>query len=326
MIFVESSLKGDGPMLYTMKDNLVKKIEVNEIDPKMPVIGYVDVDGFADIYKHFNVDELVLRECLAEKTHFRSSIDIYENFTFGLMNLLEISKLDRGFISDKVAFFITKYNFILIELYDEDHSVSTTFETAMNRYRQTGYFEKLIYDVFESFLLDGNDYFEKTQKRILEMEKNLVEGKINQNFNKEIFKLRNELSVLKNYYEKMFLIGESLYEDENELFDPKRIGYFKNYMDKVERYIRSTTELNENLVHLREAIDASLNYNLNSVMKLFTVVTTIFMPLTLIVGWYGMNFENMPELAWKYGYLMVGILSVAVIAFSIFLFKRKKLL
>ena len=158
------------------------------------------------------------------------------------------------------------------------------------------------------------------------MEKNLVEGKINQNFNKEIFKLRNELSVLKNYYEKMFLIGEALYEDENELFDPKRIGYFKNYMDKVERYIRSTTELNENLVHLREAIDASLNYNLNSVMKLFTVVTTIFMPLTLIVGWYGMNFENMPELAWKYGYLMVGILSVVVIAFSIFLFKRKKLL
>jgi magnesium transporter len=60
-------------------------------------------------------------------------------------------------------------------------------------------------------------------------------------------------------------------------------------------------------------------------MKVFTVITTIFMPLTLIVGWYGMNFKYMPELNWKYGYLTVIIASILVVSGCIFFFKKKKL-
>ena len=71
---------------------------------------------------------------------------------------------------------------------------------------------------------------------------------------------------------------------------------------------------------------AALDYNANSIMKVFTVVTTIFMPLTLIVGWYGMNFHFMPELTWEYGYIGVIVLSVTVVIASIVFFKKKKLL
>ena len=59
-------------------------------------------------------------------------------------------------------------------------------------------------------------------------------------------------------------------------------------------------------------------------MTLLTVITTIFMPLTLIAGWYGMNFRYMPELEWRYGYLAVIVLSAAVIICCLILFKRKK--
>jgi magnesium transporter len=59
-------------------------------------------------------------------------------------------------------------------------------------------------------------------------------------------------------------------------------------------------------------------------MKFFTVVTTIFLPLTLIVGWYGMNFKYMPELTWKYGYFAVIILMIAVVIACLILFKKKK--
>lgn len=69
-----------------------------------------------------------------------------------------------------------------------------------------------------------------------------------------------------------------------------------------------------------------LDYNLNNIMKLLTVITTVFLPLTLIVGWYGMNFVNMPELTWKYGYLGVILFSVAVILFCIVAFKKHRLL
>ena len=71
-------------------------------------------------------------------------------------------------------------------------------------------------------------------------------------------------------------------------------------------------------------MDATLNYNLNNTMKLFTIVTIIFQPLTLIVGWYGMNFTNMPELVWKFGYIYVIVLSITVVAGILFYFKKKK--
>ena len=59
-------------------------------------------------------------------------------------------------------------------------------------------------------------------------------------------------------------------------------------------------------------------------MKILTVITTIFFPLTIIVGWYGMNFQSMPEFAWKYGYVYVIALSVAVVAVLTWIGKKKK--
>ena len=71
---------------------------------------------------------------------------------------------------------------------------------------------------------------------------------------------------------------------------------------------------------------AALDYNANLIMKVFTVVTTVFLPLTLIVGWYGMNFKYMPELTSQYGYPAVIILSILVVVLSLLFFKKKRLL
>jgi len=80
---------------------------------------------------------------------------------------------------------------------------------------------------------------------------------------------------------------------------------------------------------LREMVSASLDiylssisYRLNAVMKVLTIITTIFMPLTFIVGIYGMNFEHMPELKWEWGYPAVWGLMVAVAAGMLLLFRK----
>ena len=86
-----------------------------------------------------------------------------------------------------------------------------------------------------------------------------------------------------------------------------------------------TQFLYEELVRIREALDAALSYEQNRIMKVFTTVTTVFMPLTLITGWYGMNFEGMPELHWQYGYVFVGVISILVILVCIWFFRKKKL-
>jgi magnesium transporter len=69
---------------------------------------------------------------------------------------------------------------------------------------------------------------------------------------------------------------------------------------------------------------SSVSYRLNEVMKVLTIIATIFMPLTFIAGVYGMNFRHMPELDWRYGYPSVLVLMAAIFAVMVFYFKRKK--
>lgn len=82
--------------------------------------------------------------------------------------------------------------------------------------------------------------------------------------------------------------------------------------------------LSRAVVHLQDAYQSFLDLKLNNTMKRFTVITTIFFPLTLIVGWYGMNFDAMPEFKWKYGYLFVIAFSISVVALLSIIVKQKK--
>lgn len=82
--------------------------------------------------------------------------------------------------------------------------------------------------------------------------------------------------------------------------------------------------IQEYSIHVRESYHAQLDNDMNRIMKMFTVVTTVFLPLTLIVGWYGMNFTTMLEITWQYGYLFVIILSIVVAILCFIYFKKKK--
>ena len=77
-------------------------------------------------------------------------------------------------------------------------------------------------------------------------------------------------------------------------------------------------------MQLRDLYKAHLDIKQNRIMTVLTVVTTIFMPLTLIAGWYGMNFHFMPELNWKWSYPVVIIISIAIAVGSLLFFKKKK--
>ena len=84
--------------------------------------------------------------------------------------------------------------------------------------------------------------------------------------------------------------------------------------------------LREYLLQLRELYQSQVDLQQNRVMSILTVVTTIFLPLTLIAGWYGMNFPGMPEFEWKYSYPAVIVISILIIVLEILYFKKKKML
>ena len=80
----------------------------------------------------------------------------------------------------------------------------------------------------------------------------------------------------------------------------------------------------EYVMQLRDLMQSQLDVKQNRIMTVLTVVTSIFLPLTLIAGWYGMNFKYMPELEWRYSYPVVILLSVVIVVVCLIWFKRKK--
>lgn len=93
---------------------------------------------------------------------------------------------------------------------------------------------------------------------------------------------------------------------------------------KAQRLLTMTEQEKEYSLQLREMHQTQVDMRQNQIMKILTIVTTVFLPLSLIAGWYGMNFQNMPELTAEHGYLVICIVSVVCVLVELWIFKRKK--
>lgn len=182
--------------------------------------------------------------------------------------------------------------------------------------------ERVIYSFFELQTKKDDIAFDDIEKEIMELEQALIAtGK--RDCVSEIISLRKRLMVLKKYYEQFLNVLDILIENENGIFDEKTLRSFKMLYRRTERRFQNVLNLREAVTQVRESYEAEVDISLNTTMKIFTVVTTIFLPLTLIVGWYGMNF-NMPEYGWKHGYLFVTAVSVVFILSGVLFFRKKK--
>ena len=309
-------------MFYSIHNKEIREISLEQLDFHDICVGYLTLDELKSCYQELGLSEVAVKDCMTDFTHFRTSMDVYDEFSFGMINIVDILNLSTR--RNRIGFFIKKNLFVVVKIIDKEDSIRQMFLDAIGRFRQNATMEKVIYGVLERLLSSGNRGLVMTERQIIAMEREVVNGKVDSELNTEIFDLRNRLSTLKNYYEQLIDIGESLQENENDLFEEEDLRYFKIFTDKSERLSNNTQLLCDNLIHLREAMDASLNSNLNNTMKLFTMVTIIFQPLTLIVGWYGMNFKYMPELGWRFGYLYVIVLSIVVVGAILYWFKKRK--
>lgn len=308
-------------MFYIIKENEAKKVEFHDLSNDDISVGYLTMEELEENIDNLGINKNIINDCLADQINLRTSVDAYDDLSFGIINIVNVMNVKEA--KDRMAFIIKKNQFILVKLIDEDDSCREMFENAVGRFKQNATLEKVIFGILERLLSNGVKSLEITERKIIIMEQNLVNGNLNQNLNRDIFNLRKELSILKNYYEQLFDIGQELQENENDLFNEENLRYFRIFAVKAERLSNNTQVLCDNLIHLREALDASLDYSLNKIMKVFTVVTTIFLPLNLIVGWYGMNFKNMPELSWQYGYFGVMVISVLIVTVSLIVSKKK---
>ena len=136
--------------------------------------------------------------------------------------------------------------------------------------------------------------------------------------------IRSDIRELMVHYEQIIDMTQEFEENENGFFSEKNLRYIHLFMNLMARRHDSAVSLRDHTMQVRDLYNSQLEAQQNRTMTLLTVITTIFMPLTLIAGWYGMNFQYMPELKWSFAYPLVIAVSIAIVVFCLILFKKKK--
>ena len=178
--------------------------------------------------------------------------------------------------------------------------------------------ERFLYDFLEQIVREDPALIERYELELDAMEDRLLSsgeeidmGRLNI--------IRGEMRELSIHYDQLLNLGQELEENENGFFQETR--YFHLFLNRMERLHDAAGSLREHTMQLRDLYHAQLERRQNHIMTVLTVVTTIFMPLTLIAGWYGMNFENMPELKSPYGYPIVIVVSILIVLVSFILLR-----
>ena len=181
------------------------------------------------------------------------------------------------------------------------------------------------------FLYDFLDHIVKDDLRLLERFENELEA-IEQKIEKDesgastsrTNAIRSDVRKLLNHYDQLIDLAQELEENENGFFDQENLRYFRLFLNRVDRLYGIAASIRDYTMQIGDLYKAHLEIKQNNIMTILTVVTTVFMPLTLITGWYGMNFRYMPERETRWGYPLVFGICILIIIGSLLFFKKKR--
>ena len=183
--------------------------------------------------------------------------------------------------------------------------------------------ERFLYDFFELIIDRDLSILENYEKELDRIEDEILDDAVEANLER-VNEIRGDIRDLRMHYDQMIDLGQEFEENENNFFKSENTRYFRLFIDRMTRLHEMANSIRDYTVQIRDLYHTQMDIKQNRIMTLLTVVTTIFMPLTLIAGWYGMNFRYMPELESRWGYPVVIMISAGIIVVSLWFFKKKK--
>ena len=180
--------------------------------------------------------------------------------------------------------------------------------------------ERFLYDFLDNIIKNDFRIMESYERELGMMEYTIMKDEeLDPN---RVNDMRGDIRDLRNHYEQLFDLGQILRENENNFFDNQNIRYFTLFLNRVERLKDISASVRDYTIQVQDLYKSHLDIKQNHIITMLTVITSIFMPLNLITGWFGMNFNNMPGL--KKGYPLVVVISIIIVIACLLFFKKKK--
>lgn len=275
-----------------------------------------DVDDLTLLQPLFSLHDLAVEDCLSEEEQ-RPKIEIYESHYFIVVSSIRF---------DDEEIFMRALNVFLGR-----HFIITVTKQKINELRSLKPIlweqEVSTPDRFLYLLIDlvVDNYFtvgDRIEAKIEKLEEDILMHTKKSHLN-EIIGLRSEILWLKKVLVPQKEVINTLNKRDLRLIDDQLQKYFSDIYENAVKISENFDTFRDLMGNLREAYQSSIANRANEIMRVFTAITTIFMPLTVITGIYGMNFDYIPEIHWKYGYYsIIGVM--VLLGISMVLIFRKK--
>ncbi|MEX0721954.1 MAG: magnesium/cobalt transporter CorA [Balneolaceae bacterium] len=284
------------------------------------ICGLHDVDKLKEIWNYFELHPLVQEDII--HTSQRPKIEQYPNHLFFVLRMISVSEGEELNV-EQVSIVLGK-NYVLS--FQEDdipifEPVLHRLRSAAPRLRKSGP-DYLAYALVDTIV----DHYFKILEHIGD-EIEILEDKILEDFDnsipERIHALRRKLIFFRKSIWPMRDNLNMLLRDESPFIDEGQKIYFRDVNDHLVQIIDGLENYRDMVIGMLDMYMSQVSNKMNEVMKVLTIIATIFIPLTFIAGVYGMNFENMPELKWNWAYPALWVIMITVTAGMIYFFKRK---
>lgn len=284
--------------------------------------GIPEAPVLEELGLYFGLHSLTLEDIL--NTDQRPKMEDYGDYLYLVLRMFDLENPNRGEVKSEQISILFGANYVL----SFEERENDTFTAIRERLRNTkGRLRKSGPDYLIHALTDAivDHYFlilENLGERIEELEEELVKtpsaGFLNalQGLKKEMILLRKSIWPLRE-----MITG--LERSESPLISKSSLLYFRDIYDHTIHIIDTMETFRDMLSGMLDIYLSSISNRMNEIMKVLTVIATIFMPLTFIVGVYGMNFKYMPELEWRWGYPMVWVVLLVIAGGMIVYFRRR---
>ena len=293
-----------------------------------PTITWINVDGLHEvgiiekIGKHFSIHPLILEDIL--HTGQRPKMEDFEDHIFLVVKMFYYDEKDNEIKMEQVSLLLGS-NFV-ISFQEREGDIFNSIRERIRNHK--GRIRRMKADYLGYALLDTivDNYFiilEKIGENIENMEEELVTRPTPETL-QTIHNLKRELIVLRKSIWPLREVVNSLERGESPLINEATGVYLRDVYDHTIQVIDTIETFRDMVSGMLDIYLSSISNKMNEVMKVLTIIATIFIPLTFVAGLYGMNFEFMPELKWHWGYFAALLVMAAVAVFMVFFFRRKR--